>query len=97
MKEAFKIGEQVYLTQSAIEWYLSDAGQDCFFPPSGELDKSQQKTHDEVTVLMLSLAMNNDIRGSISNIHYHDYDDQVMYEVRFGKTILIQSEEDLLK
>lgn len=61
----FKVGDKVKLSKKIIKWYLTDDGQDCFFSSSGKQDTSQSKTHDECTVIMLSLCMKNDVYGEI--------------------------------
>ena len=65
-KSKFKVGDSVKLKMESIEWYLSEVGQSCYFPPSGILDKEQQKAYDNMITSMLTLAMDNTISGVIT-------------------------------
>ena len=70
MKSKFKIGDEVYLKESVIKWYLSNDGQEAFFPPSGVMSKNNELDHDEATTIMLTLGIKNDITGRVVAEHY---------------------------
>lgn len=70
MKQKFKIGDKVYLKESVIKWYLSDEGQEAFFPSSGKMDKDQELDHYLSTLVMLNLGIKNDIPGVVVAEHY---------------------------
>lgn len=66
----FKIGNKVRPKISLIKWYLSDEGQELFYPSSGILDSHQEKTLDNANIALLSLLMDNTLVGIVVNTHY---------------------------
>lgn len=69
-KSKFKISDEVYLKESVIKWYLSNDGQEAFFPPSGVMSKSDEVEHNKAVTTMLTLGIKNDISGVIIAEHY---------------------------
>lgn len=92
----FKVGDTVRVKKDLIKWYLSDEGQDCFFPPSGVMNESQEKTHKAATVAMLSMAMDNSITGVITD-HHHPFTEMENFRVEVLDAQFNISPDDLIK
>lgn len=66
----FKIGDTVRPKLELIKWYLSDEGQNIFWPASGVLDAHQEYSLDNANIAMLSLLLDKDLSGKIV-AHHH--------------------------
>lgn len=71
-----KVGDKVRLKKDLIKWYLSEVGQDCYFPPSGVLNPTEEETHSKMMVTMLTLAMDNSALGEVLRVNHPGTDDQ---------------------
>ena len=63
----FKLGNKVRMTQALAKWYLSEEGQEIFFPPSGILDDRQEMDHDLCNIAVMSMLMEKSVVGEIVN------------------------------
>jgi len=66
----FKIGDKVRPKLEVIKWYLSDEGQNSYWPSSGVLDSHQEQTLDNCNVALLALALDSGLVGEII-AHHH--------------------------
>ena len=93
MKSKFKIGDEVYLKESVIKWYLSNDGQEAFFPPSGMMSKSDEVEHNKATTIMLTLGIKNDITGRVVAEHYVGTTDENYKVYILGRNFNIQPKD----
>jgi hypothetical protein len=63
----FRVGDKVRMKNSLAEWYLSEEGQDIFYPPSGILDNRQEMTLDLCNIAVMSSLMDKSVVGEVVN------------------------------
>lgn len=78
----FKEGDKVKLKMEIIKWYLSSGGQEAFFPPSGVLNEKDEFDHTQMTVIMLRLAMQNDVVGTVIKVNWPHNKETINYRVK---------------
>jgi hypothetical protein len=66
----FNLGDKVRPKLSLIRYYLSDEGQEMFYPPSGKLNKEQKKNLERSTKAMLAFAIEPKLYGEVVAHHW---------------------------